>query len=269
MTKKYPSQLKPPKSSTGSVRKTPYDSLPESIKLSKPIDYRYVDLNYLSAKVQQYGIKSQRQYRDLVKYFKPGGFPGAPERVYDTWTNWNDFLHTDNRYYGADELSKLVPYWDAVAFVHTFNFSSALEYTTAFEEGKFPKGIPKNPHKRYSRFMKNGGWNAYLGKTVIAKVTAQQEIQQACALVYTKDQSPNTMTLLIAQGGITDLKEKLTAATHLQAVKIYNWYPENAQDVVGLLDILGNKQQDFTWIFPNPTAIFYELQNILEPITIF
>ncbi len=267
MAKKYPCDLKPPKRS-GKVRKTPYNSLPERIKQSKPMNFRYVDYDYLSAKCQQYGIKSQRQYRDFVKYFKPGGFPGAPERVYfNEWKDWNAFLRTDNRYYGNDTIFKLVPYWDAVSFVHPLNFSSQKEYEVAFENDSFPTGVPKNPHKRYNNFIKNGGWKTYLGKSMIAKVNAQQQVQQACALVYNIGKSPNIMSLVVAQGGVTDLKEKMDAAPHLQAVKVYNWYPENAKDIVELLNVLGKKQQDFTWLFSNPNAVYYELQDILEPLS--
>lgn len=263
-----PRPKRPPARPTGSVRKTPFELLPQKIKDSRAKNYRYVDYEYLSAKVQQYGITSQRQYRIFVKYFLPGGFPSAPERVYfNEWVDWNSFLRTDNRYYGKDTLFKLVPYWDAVAKVQPLKLSSQIEYEQAFEDGKFPVGIPKNPHKRYHNFIKNGGWKSYLGKSMIDKINAQQSIQQACALVYTKNQSPNVLSLIVAHGGVTDLFEKLEAAQHLQVVKVYNWYPENGQDILGLLDALGTKQSEFTWLFHNPNEVYYELQGILEPLS--
>ncbi len=251
-----------------SVRKTDYDMLPEKIKQLRPHNFRYADYDYISAKAQQYGIKSQRQYRIFVKYYEPAGFPSAPDRAYfNEWIDWNAFLRTDNRYYGNDTLFKLVPYWDAVAKVQPLKLTSQIEYEQAFENGKFPVGVPKNPHKRYHNFIKNGGWRSYLGKSMIDKINAQQSIQQACALVYTKDQSPNVISLVVALGGVTDLLEKLNDAPHLQVVKVYNWYPENGQDILGLLDALGTKQSEFTWLFHNPNEVYYELQGILEPLS--
>ncbi len=251
-----------------SVRKTSFEMLPEKIRLSRPIHFRYCDYDYVSAKAQQYGIKSQRQYRLFCKFYNPGGFPTAPDRAYaNEWVDWNAFLRTDNRYYGNDTLFKIIPYWDAVNKIQPLKFTSEREYKEAFDKDIIPKGIPKNPEKRYYNFIQNGGWRSYLGKSMIAKLNAQQQVQQACALAYTKGQSPNILSLLVASGGVTELKEKLDEAQHLQPVKIYNWYSENAMDILGLLDALGTKQSEFTWLFHNPNEVYYELQGILEALS--
>lgn len=250
-----------------SVRKTSFEMLPEPIKQLRPKHFRYADYDYVSKKAQQYGLKSQRQYRIFVKFYQPGGFPSAPERIYNEWVDWNTFLNSSTRFYGHDTPCKLIPYWDAVAKIHSFNFTSSEKYRQAWDEGLIPDGIPKNPEKRYYNFIKNGGWNSFLGKSMISKINAQQQVQQACALAYTKGQSPNILSLLVASGGVTELKEKLDEAEHLQPVKIYNWYPENSQDIISLLDVLGNKQAEYTWLFHNPNEVFYELQGILEPLS--
>lgn len=249
-----------------------FKKLPYRIQLSKPMDYRYVDYDYASYKCQQWGIKSARMYRAFTQAFNPAGFPGNPERTYrKDWTTWEDFLNVSNSYAGTAPTSvksdELLPFWEAVAKVQSLKLNTRDEFYQAWDEGRIPFGIPKYPPSRYKEFDQNGGWKNFLGKKVTNRIHAQQQLQPVCALCQTVGNSSNVLTLVISKEGFHDLKEILERNTHLRAVKIYNWYPEFSAHIIELLDTMGTKWEDNTWMFPDVNQVYYQLQNYLEPYT--
>jgi hypothetical protein len=245
-----------------------FRKLPHRIQLSKPMDYRYVDYDYASYKCQQWGIKSARQYRAFCQAFNPQGFPGNPERTYREWESWNNFLNVDNGYAGTAETSikshELMPFWEAVSKIQSRKFKTRDQYYEAWDNGQIPAGIPRYPQSRYKEFDREGGWKNFLGKKITNRMQAAQKLEPVCALCQTVGQSPNVLTLLISKEGIYDLKENLERNTHLRAVRVYYWYPEFSDYIFEMLDQIGSRQDERTWLFNNVNDVFYELQNYLE-----
>ena len=246
-----------------------FSRLPQSIQDSRPMDYRFVDYDYLSFKVQQLGIKSVRQYKSFVTVMKPAGFPYKPDQTYDEWDSWTTFLTNDNGYYGTAESSiksgELLPFWDAVALIQSKQYATRDAFYEAWEEGRIPKGIPKRPGSRYPEFHRFGGWMNFLGKKLSHRVNAKVKIESVCALSRTVDDSANTMTLIVAKNGITELRDIFNNNKHMVALKVFYWYNDYAPHVISMLDTLGRPTgAPNQWIFNDPNTVFYEMADVLE-----
>ena len=248
-----------------------FSRLPDDLKDSRPMDYRFVDYDYLSFKVQQYGIKSARQYKSFYTVMKPQGWPYKPEQAYKQWDSWNTFLTIDNGYYGTAESSvkssELLPFWDAVTLIQSLQLPTREAFFEAWEEGRIPAGIPKRPPNRYPEFNRFGGWKNFLGKGISHRVNAQIKVESVCALCRTVGDSDNTLTLVVAKNGITQLREILENNHQLQYVKVYYWYIDYAPYIMDMLNELGNSTAKNQWMFNDPNGVFYEMANVLEPYT--
>jgi len=242
---------------------------PKFILDTKPMDWRYVDYNYLSHKVQEIGIKSFRQYRAFLRDYHPGGFPSRPELVYkNEWISWNEFLRTDNCYLAdhpeAVREKDLIPYWEAVNLIHPMNFVTLDEFLKAFDAGDIPKGIPRRPDMRYEDFHKEGGWSEFLGKQVKHKVQAAQNTLPLLAICRNEQQSSNVLTLVMSKQGPADLMERLRKMPHIKALRVFKWEDELGEQVYGLLNYYGSQQSDNSWMFSSVDQIMFELSSLLE-----
>jgi hypothetical protein len=245
-----------------------FKKLPYRIQHSRPMDYRYLDYDYASFKCQQYGIKSARQYRSWQQFFKPAGFPSNPDSVYNLeWESWNDFLNNDNLYAGYDpksvKASELLPYKDALIWTQSKQFKTVKDYKVAWDDGMILPGIPRNPQVRYKEFHSNGGWKMFLGKKLEHRLDAKKDLEPIAALCRTVGQSPNVLQLVISSQGIIDIQQQILAAPHLEAVKAYYWYHDYGTFVFELLDKMGTKQNENTWMFSDLNALYYELSAVL------
>jgi hypothetical protein len=240
--------------------------LPQKILNSKPMDWRWVPYDICKQLVNAAGIKSFRQYRKWVADYKPGGIPSRPETVYDEWTNWNEFLGTDNVYLADSHLAvnekDLMPYWEAVGIIQKMRFENTQEYQEAFDRGEIPEGIPKRPHFRYGEFYKNGGYKNWLGKHIKHRVEAEKNIEPLL-VIYQGGAQPNVLSIMIHRSGhvslINELRDK-----KIKVVRIYHWYDEFAEHVFEILDHFGTKQDEKTWLFPNVNEVLFELSSVLE-----
>lgn len=245
-------------------------TLPKNILNSRPIDWRWVDYNYCKYVTNMAGIKTFRQYRSWVRDYKPGGIPAHPERFYvDDWVDWKTFLETDH-VYDADNPKAvrekdLLPYWDAINLIQPMQFKTGDEYKQAFDDGLIPKGIPRIPDRRYPLFYNRGGWKSWLGKDIKHRINAQKNLQPIMVLYRGSSASDNVLSVLIHTKGKHKLLE-LVRENDLKVVAMYNWYPDFASHVYELLDNLGNKQNDNTWIFSNIHDILFELGTVLESV---
>jgi hypothetical protein len=157
-----------------------------------------------------------------------------------------------------------MPFWEAVSKIQSRKFKTRDQYYEAWDNGQIPAGIPRYPQSRYKEFDREGGWKNFLGKKITNRMQAAQKLEPVCALCQTVGQSPNVLTLLISKEGIYDLKENLERNTHLRAVRVYYWYPEFSDYIFEMLDQIGSRQDERTWLFNNVNDVFYELQNYLE-----
>lgn len=156
-----------------------WNKLPEKIRNSRPMDYRFVDYQYASDKCKEFGITSARQYRAWQQAFNPAGFPALAQRTYENeWVSWDAFLQCEKSTEFAGtakntiKADELMPYDDALKWVQAAGFKSKAEYQEAWDAGKIPFGIPKHPPSRYPDFYgitpdgkHKKGWRYFLGKT--------------------------------------------------------------------------------------------------------
>ena len=227
-----------------------------------------MDYEYAQYYIQKLGIKSARQYKRWVREWEPAGFPVFPEKAYsDSWVSWNEFLGGDNRfsadYPQAVREKDLLPYWDAVSYVHPFRFANAEEYREAFDAGKLPHGIPRQPHLRYSTFYHYGGWKGWLGKDAATRVQAEQSLEPVLVIYRASEQSPNVLSIIIHTKGDHALRS-LIEERQLKVVRLFHWYPEFADHVFEMLNHFGTQQTDTSWLFANVNEILFELSSVLE-----
>lgn len=246
-----------------------FSRLPQSLQDSRPIDYRFVDYDYLSYKVQSLGIKSARQYQSFVSVMKPSGWPYNPDQAYREFDSWNTFLTVDNGYYGTAESSikssELLPFWDAVSLIQSKQYATRDKFYEAWDNGTIPKGIPKRPQSRYPEFHRFGGWKNFLGKKLSHRINAKVNIESVCALSRTVEDSSNTMTLIVAKGGISELREIFNNNKNLVALKVFYWYNDYAPHIIDMLNKMGRETgAPNQWIFNDPNAVFYEMADVLE-----
>jgi hypothetical protein len=247
-----------------------FRKLPYHIQHSRPIDYRWVEYDYAAYKAKQWGIKSARQWRSFVQYFNPAGIPSNPEKVYNRqWESWDVFLNTDNAYAGHDpnsvKFDELIPFNDAVIQVQKRKFPTVEAYMEAWDAGQIPEGIPRQPQVRYKEFYPKGGWKYFLGKKLDAVLDAKKNAEPVCALCQTKGISQNILTLVISSQGASHLQRELAQNPNLIPVKAYYWYHEFGTYVFEILDKLGTKQNENSWMFSDVNAVYWELSGVLEP----
>jgi len=201
--------------------------LPEQLKDKKRHHFRYVDYEYCQRVSQCVGIKSKRQYMLWIRTLEPAGFPLLPHMVYGgDWESWGKFLDTGNvptcEYKGAVRADDLMPYWDAIAKIQSLQLLTMKEWYEAFNAGRIPSGIPRQPHLRYTMFYVNGGWKTFLGKTMKHRVEASQNLQKLFVLYRTVGRSGNVISVMIHGTGIGDLRAYVKAMG-LDVLRIYLW----------------------------------------------
>ena len=244
--------------------------LPYHIQHSRPMDYRWVEYDYASHMAQQWGIKSARQWRSFITVFKPSGMPKNPDQVYRRyWNGWSTFLSTENLYAGYDPASvtaeELLPYDQAVQYTQSKQFETVDKFQEAFDQGLILQGIPRAPQVRYKEFYPKGGWKYFLGKKLSSRVDAAKNMEAVCALCRNCNQQDNVLTLVISSQGAGILEKQIEANPDLTAVKAYFWHHDFGDYIFELLNKMGTKQSENSWMFPDLNALYYELGSVLEP----
>ena len=98
------------------------------------------------------GVTEWKKFSTSKK--RPIQLPSAPDQHYKkqgTWTNWADFLGTDNV---AFNQIKYRNFKHARIFAHSLKLKNTTEWRKYCKSGQRPKDIPSNPDKRY----KGKGW---------------------------------------------------------------------------------------------------------------
>ena len=243
--------------------------LPYHIQQSRPMDYRWVEYDYASHMAQKWGIKSARQYRSFITVFKPSGFPKNPDQVYRRyWESWDTFLDTPTTYEGYKENAvtalELLPYNEARQWTVAKQFPTVDAFQEAFDNGQILKGIPRAPQVRYKEFYPNRGWKGFLGKKIEDRLDAAKNVEPVCALCQNCNQQPNILTLVISSQGAAALDKQIQANPDLTAVKAYYWHHEFGEYIFELMDKMGTKQNENSWMFPDLNNLYYELGSVLE-----
>ena len=105
---------------------------------------------------------------------RPIQLPVAPDQYYKkqgTWTNWSDFLGTDN--VASNEIIYR-NFNDARIFAHSLKLKNSGEWRNFCKSSELPKDIPSNPDKTYQ----GKGWTTWgdwLGtENISARIRSQQ-----------------------------------------------------------------------------------------------
>ena len=104
----------------------------------------------------------------------------------------------------------------------------------------------------------------FLGKKISSVIDAKQNVKAVCVLCQNCNQSPNILTLVICSQGAHALQQQLDANPDLTAVKAYYWYHDYGTYVFELLDSMGTKQNENSWLFNDVNALYYEMSSVLE-----
>ena len=243
--------------------------LPYHIQHSRPMDYRWVEYDYASHMAQKWGITSARQWRAFITVFTPSGMPTNPDQVYRKyWVDWNSFLNNDNLYAGYDPASvtveELLPYGEALAWTQSKQFPTVDSFQEAFDNGQILHGIPRAPQVRYKEFYPKGGWKYFLGKKIESRLDAAKNIEPVCALCQNCNQQDNVLTLVISSQGGKALEKQIDANNELTAIKAYYWHHDFAEYIFDMLNAMGTKQSENSWMFPDLNNLYYELGSVLE-----
>jgi len=104
-------------------------------------------------KLIQSTLRSQRQYKSLLRALKnrPLPLPSNPNRHYEQFINWGDWLGT-GRYHGG-----FLPYEEARAFTQKFNLKSFREWQKWSKHSR-PPNIPSVPNEYYKEWKNWGDW---------------------------------------------------------------------------------------------------------------
>ncbi len=244
--------------------------LPYHIQHSRPMDYRWVEYDYASYMAQKWGIKSARQYRSFVQFFQPSGFPSNAPRAYARqWESWETFLDSDNVFLAFKEnavaVEELLPYSEALAWTQSKQFPTVDSFQEAFDQGLVLKGIPRAPQVRYKEFYPKGGWKYFLGKKIESRLDAAKNVEAVCALCQNCNQQPNVLTLVISSQGGKALEKQIDANPELTAVKAYFWHHDFGDYIFEMLNTMGTKQSENSWLFSDLNNLYYELSSVLEP----
>ena len=244
--------------------------LPYHIQHSRPMDYRWVEYDYASHMAQKWGITSARQWRAFITVFTPSGMPTNPDQVYrHHWDSWNTFLNQNNLYAGYDPASvtveELLPYGEALAWTQSKQFPTVDSFQSAFDDGHILKGIPRAPQVRYKEFYPKGGWKYFLGKKIDSVLDAKKNVEPVAALCQNCNQQPNVLTLVISSQGAKALEKQIDANPELTAVKVWFWHHDFGDYIFEMLNTMGTKQSENSWMFPDLNNLYYELSSVLEP----
>lgn len=191
---------------------------------------------------------------------EPAGIPRNPHRVYlNDWTSWNDWLDNDNEFV-IKEKGNWRNYFAAMKYVHSRKFENKPGYKAAVEEDDWPEDIPRCPQVVYSEW---DSWSTWLGVTLRSRIKVMEEIDQYMAICTIGGLSANIVKVLIARGGMDDLKRQLEDAGNLRIYKMYMWDPSSSEEVMALFDHAGTDHGNGEYHIHHMHSLMFELDNIL------
>lgn len=185
-TRKSKRRRKLPKYSKETLRK---------LSLAKRSSGQWVTYDEAKVLLKNRGIDSRTVYWAWMKETNALYVPIHPDRVYDEWVSWSDFLGCNNVFRGSEEAKKVfVPYWEAVRWVHTSGIKGWEEWKKACREGRVPSNIPHWPNVHY----KKDGFSAevWFGKDLVTKVEVIDKQVWLWSLVRMEGEPENVVWFL-------------------------------------------------------------------------
>ena len=236
---------------------------------------KYPPFSVARATALELNLKSTKAYLDWHKKNNPSYLPRYPNRVYKEFVSWNDWLGTQNTFTPNQGVTYR-PYWEAVkwsqknAADHNLNTGAEwVEWCRQNRDTLLPKDIPMSPEAAYDEF-KGNGWSVWLGQDVRAKLLASQVQTHLFAICSSANLATpgNYYTVVHAPMGEADLRERLQEHKDMRVYRGYKWENELSEQVGKLFSTFGKDIGEGVWFFPNLNALIFELDQILEWVTI-
>ena len=174
-----------------------------------PNDYVFVNYDEAKIIIHKLKIKGKENFFKLGKL--PKGIPKDPPNTYKkqgTWISWGDFLGTGTV---AHQNKEFLSYDQAKKVIHKLKIPSRDAYTKL---DKLPKGIPKDPHKKYKTEGTWISWGDYLGTGTVA--------QTKLVFLSVEKSKPMYKKLFKEYGLKTPIDWKQFAKTHRALLKELN-----------------------------------------------
>ena len=86
---------------------------------------------------------------------RPQDIPTCPNRVYEEWKDWGDWLGTGNIQPGAKRFR---PFEEARAYVQRLGLKDYEEWCAWRKSGRRPSDIPCSPNQKYQEWLGYGDW---------------------------------------------------------------------------------------------------------------
>ena len=227
---------------------------------------KWLPYDIASVVARREGCDSRNSYKRWHNRAHPNNLPKFPERVYDEWTTWGEFLHTTNVFLQEKRVYR--PYWEAVRWAQRFGVEQKLTTSSQWirfvrnHNDKIPEDIPNRPDGGYKEDWK--GWKVWLGVSVKEKImSAKQNIALMC-IVTTRATPKNVLEVIVAPDGFAQMKEMLQRPDIDGVLRTYHWEPDLATEVHTVFNAHGSDQGgDKIWMVRSVDGLFFDLDNIL------
>ena len=229
--------------------------------------------------IQSQGIQTSTEFHAWSKSGKrPKNFPSNPKQTYkDEWTNWYDFLGTENISNNKTENTssnkkEWITFQEAKDFIQSQGITNQSEFHAWKKAGKRPKNFPSNPYKVYKDEWVS--WNDFLGTENISNNKIDSPVQARGTLSY--DHIENTSSNKKEWITFQDAKDFIQSEGLQTSTEFIAWsksskrpknFPSNPKQVykdewTNWQDFLGAKSNKEKWITFQEAKIFIQSQGI-------
>ena len=227
---------------------------------------KWLPYDLASAVAQRAGCESRNMYKRWHERANPNNVPKFPERVYDEWTTWGDFLGNSNVF--CIEKRVYRPFWEGVRWSQRFSVEKKLKTSIDWirfcrnHNEEIPDDIPNRPDCSYKDDWK--GWKVWLGLSVREKLMSAKENIGLMCIVTTTQYAKNVLEVIVAPDGFAQMKEMLHARPEIDNVyRTYHWEAALQEDVKKAFDAYGSNQGGTVWMCSSVNGLFFDLDNML------
>lgn len=236
------------------------------VDMSGKLKTKYIDLQLAKAIAQKAKCRSRGEYFKWYDDHKPNNIPKHPDRVYNDWVSWNDFLGTTNTF--TPNKKVYLPYWDAVRIAQKlaqqYNLKTSDAWLRYGRNNELPENIPLRPDQYYEEW-KERGWKTWLGTDVQSRIeTAKQQIP-VFAILVSRLEPQNIVTVVQAQSA-DDLKQFVLDNQEVgyKLLKAYVWEAKMQNIVEKIFESFAFEKGHNQWLVPNLNSLLFELDSIME-----
>ena len=124
--------------------------------------------------IQSEGIKTNAEFQEWKREGKrPAAFPSTPDKVYEEWVSWGDFLGTENI---STRQREFMSFEEAKVFIRSEGIRTYIQFIKWKQAGKRPERFPTAPNRTYKTEWIS--WRDFLGTEWMSFEAAQTFIRQ-------------------------------------------------------------------------------------------